>query len=366
MRSLFALLCSVLAASAFAADRPVKTIATLPRPPMLTGDLHELKGGTFLKKVNGPTAAFQTVLGTSHETLYVGIDISDDQLTSGDVLELALHFPDAGATARGYSFKLALDGRRSTDASEAPEFAQKRVKSIALKNRTGITIEVAIPIRAFPRFPAKEPMNVELCLTYEDHDAEAGAGDRISNCTSGSMQGEALRLSPDWRRACLAAEKVKPPPEVVALEPREPGWVGYAILHYPIWAQGDAALTPASLAKLVSDEPVDPASAKIPLSSEMLLPKGLKIWAVLSGKDPYALEGKCDSDHELRLGLYLVNGRLATRALEWPAATCALGRASSIAVDDDDGALAIGYSNGSIANFTWAGNHFERTEIGSR
>jgi hypothetical protein len=67
----------------------------------------------------------------------------------------------------------------------------------------------------------------------------------------------------------------------------------------------------------------------------------------------------------LRPGLYLVTGKTALRVLEWPAATCALGRAASMELDEE-GALAIGYSNGATMNFAWSGNHFERTELGKR
>ena len=52
------------------------------------------------------------------------------------------------------------------------------------------------------------------------------------------------------------------------------------------------------------------------------------------------------------------------RALEWPASTCAVGRASSIELDEQ-GALTIGYSSGSTSGFTWSHDHFERTELGA-
>ena len=49
--------------------------------------------------------------------------------------------------------------------------------------------------------------------------------------------------------------------------------------------------------------------------------------------------------------------------LECPAATCALGRATSVVLDDD-GSLTIGYSGGTIATYSWSTDHFERTEYG--
>lgn len=86
---------------------------------------------------------------------------------------------------------------------------------------------------------------------------------------------------------------------------------------------------------------------------------------MVSGKNPYAVAGQCDSERELRLGLFLVNGKTAQRALEWPAATCALGRAQAVGLDEE-GALIIRYSNGATINFAWSGDHFERTELGNR
>jgi len=95
------------------------------------------------------------------------------------------------------------------------------------------------------------------------------------------------------------------------------------------------------------------------------MPDGRLLLAVLSGENPYTADGKCDAGKELRLGLYLVKGKTAQRVLEWPAATCALGRATSVVLDEE-GALSIGYSNGPTINFAWSGDHFERTELGER
>jgi len=95
----------------------------------------------------------------------------------------------------------------------------------------------------------------------------------------------------------------------------------------------------------------------------MSLPDGRILLSILTGNDPFFAEGQCNPQSELRLGLYLVQGRTARRALEWPAASCALGRASSVVLEDD-GVLTIGYSSGATATFAWSGDHFERTGIG--
>jgi hypothetical protein len=143
--------------------------------------------------------------------------------------------------------------------------------------------------------------------------------------------------------------------------------VGWGVLHYPTWVEANKPLTHDSLRALVTTEPVDPEKADLNVPDSLILPGGRTILTVVSGKNPYAVAGKCDADQELRLGLFLVmgKGKTAQRVLEWPAATCALGRALSVSMDEE-GALSIGYSNGTTINFAWSGDHFERTEIGKR
>jgi hypothetical protein len=67
--------------------------------------------------------------------------------------------------------------------------------------------------------------------------------------------------------------------------------------------------------------------------------------------------------NELRMAMYAVSGAAALRVLEWPAATCQLGRAMRFELSPE-GNLLIGYTGGSTAHFTWAGDHFERSELG--
>jgi hypothetical protein len=137
------------------------------------------------------------------------------------------------------------------------------------------------------------------------------------------------------------------------------------VLHYPSWVEANARLTPALLRTLVTPDVVVAAAANVNVPETVSLPDGRPLVTVLSGESPYTSDGKCDSDKELRLGLYLVKGKTAQLALEWPAATCALGRATSVVLDEE-GALSIGYSNGPTINFAWSGDHFERTELGKR
>jgi hypothetical protein len=85
--------------------------------------------------------------------------------------------------------------------------------------------------------------------------------------------------------------------------------------------------------------------------------------ARLTGVDPFQAGETCDKTRQLRLTVYLLKGATAERVLEWPASSCALGRGTSVALDED-GALTVGYETGGMVTFIWSGDHFERTEIG--
>ncbi len=173
------------------------------------------------------------------------------------------------------------------------------------------------------------------------------------------MQGELLSLPDAFRRSL----KIDPPADVVALEGREHGWVGYALLHYPIWITAERPLTPELLRTFFLEELREPARARLSIPPRMHLPDGRRIATILTGKDPFETDGRCDPESELKIGLYILQGVTARRALEWPAASCSVGRASSVVLDED-GALSIGYETGATVNFIWSGDHFERTEIG--
>ena len=359
---LLALLAAALAPRADAAqDRPARAVPALPRPPKLDGELKDFRGGLSLKKAQGDTASIVPMVAFSRDVLLLAVTLTDDDLQPNDTLDVTLFFPGAGTTAQGHAFRFSADGQRTPDAeTAAPVFAQQLVRSGVKRTKDGFALELAIPARALPRFPARDALLLDLCLTYADRDGTGGQAKEISTCRSGSPD-EPLKL-PNALRDGL---KLKPPADVVGLEAREKGWVGFATLHYPQWAQGDVKLTHELLSGLVAEQPINPESARLAIPEELRLPGGRSIWPVVSGKDPYAVEGKCDAERELRLGLYLVQGKTATRVLEWPAATCTLGRAISVGLDEE-AALTIGYSNGATVNFAWSTDHFERTELGKR
>jgi hypothetical protein len=335
--------------------RPTKAVPSLAKAPKLDGQLKDFPGTLTLKPraTADASASFTARVGWRKDTLYVAVEATDAQLQAGDVLTLSLFFPDAGAAATGHVFRFGFDGKRaSPPESNTSEFAQKLVDAGVQRKDNTLTLEAAIPARAFPRFPATEPLVLDLCVTF-------GAA---SNCKDGGMVGEALRLPDDFRKGL----KLKPPEGVVALAGQPDGWLGYGVLHYPVWVEADTKLTPGLLRVLVTPNPVEPEAAGVNVPETLSLPDGRPLVVVLTGELPYTKDGKgCDSDKELRLGLYLAKGKTAQRVLEWPAATCALGRATSVVLDEE-GALSIGYSNGPTINFAWSGDHFERTELGRR
>jgi len=309
---------------------------------------------------NGASSSFSAKVGYRKDTLFLGVEVRDDRVVAGDLLTVTLFFANAQTTARGYSYRFAFDGKRAPDPeSGPPSFANKLVQAAVRKNESGMIVEAAFPARALPRFPVKGPMVLELCLSYEDRDEVAGPVTTVTNCSGGAMVGEVLRLPDGFRNAL----KLRPPPDVIDLEGREHGWAGFALLDSPSWVFSDRELTPETLRSFFLEDVRDPIQYRISLPPRMSLPDGRILLSILTGSDPFAAEGPCKPQKELRIGLFLVQGRTAARALEWPAATCALGRASSVVLEED-GSLTIGYSSGSTASFAWSGDHFERTEIG--
>lgn len=358
-------LCCATAAGASddppAAPRPFKPVPSVPKDPRIDGQLGDLRKGFNFAPTDGPKDAWTGRVAYRKDTLFLGVDVTDDKVLNGDIVSVSIYFPEAGLTARGYEWRFAVDGLRIPSTDEWPTFRMEQTRSKVAKTDSGLSVEAAIPARALPRFPAKEPMIFELCVTFEDRDEQAASPVASTNCKDGTMTGHALRLPDDFRKSL----KLKPHERVVGLAGRKHGWVGYAVLHYPVWVTADVPLTATVLRALVADESYDPKKAGINLPDALALPGGETVLSVLSGKDPYEVEGKCEGDRELRFALYLVKGRTAERVLEWPASTCGLGRAVAFELDES-GSLTVGYTLGSSATFVWSKDHFERTEIGSR
>jgi hypothetical protein len=338
-----------------------RRVTELARRPHVDGELKDLAGATPLSHVVvGLSAALAAEAAVFGDTLYLGIEISDDHFTSGDLLTLSLHAPEAGIGAPGRVFHFSPEGRLLPTAEGAPPYAQAALEAAVHRVAGTITFEVALPPLALPRLPAHGPLVLELCLAYDDQDADGGVTERISTCASGSAAPVRLEL-PD---SVLAGLRQRPPAEVVGLEARPGGWVGFGERVEPRWILADKPLTVPTLRALVSDASLDPASLRLYVPDRMTLPDGGAVLAVLAGQDPFDPEDTCTPDREVRLLLYRVKGRLAERVLEWPARSCALGRALSVALDPG-GELTVGYSSGATVRFIWSRDHFERTEYGS-
>lgn len=335
--------------------RPARPVPALSRTPKLIGLARELSPAVTLE-----ARAFTARVAYRRTTLYVGIEAKKDRVDPKDLFEVSLHFPEAGVSAPGYVFRVDSQGKVFAPEAEkaaTPQFADGQVKAAAAESGRGdFSAELAIPVTAFPRFPVKGPLTLELCVTF--HDAQDGATTTTSTCQAGEMS-QPLRL-PEEVRSALG---LKPPEDVTSLEPGDGGWLGYGVLFYPLWVQAKEPIDSSALRRLMPTEALDPKSVGVGLPRRLDLPQGGELLSVLSGKNPYEQAGQCDADEELRLGLFLVHGKSAERVLDFPAANCALGRATSV-VMDEEGALTISYSNGATTHFRWTGDHFEQTQIG--
>jgi hypothetical protein len=361
VRATAAVVALACALHARAEERPTRPVPALKAAPKIDGDLGDWKGALELAPASGASAVLRPRAGVSGSSVLFAVEVEDDQVGPGDLLDVSLFFPGAGPAARGFTFRIAYDGPRAfDDEAAAPAYAQRQLEARVQRTGKGLSVEAQLPARALPAFPARGPLAFDLCLTYQDRDAVGGRPTTVQSCSGGSMGKTALAL-PDAFRAAL---KVKAPDRVVALEGRPGGWVGYGARHELAWARGDEPLTEPSLAALVTDLPVKPEAIGMAPPHLVLEAAGRKpIFSVLSGKDPQPGDVPCDAGKEVRLSLFLVDGRTALLVLECPAVTCALGRATAVVLDDE-GSLSIGYSSGMIATYSWSTDHFERTEYG--
>ena len=359
---LTAALSSLLAAGPANSEKPLKALPSLSKEPKLDGDLKDLATATQFKMPESATGSSSKVAlkaAFKKDTLYLGITVDDDKLLGDDQLDVTLFFPDSGTTARGVVYRFGVDGLRDAPPElGAPAFAQALVKSAVLNSRTGYTLEVAVPARALPRFQAFKQLAVSICVDYSDVDVEGAEASKLTTCPTGDMFGGPTRIPDELRKT------LKPTPDVEGIEAREKGWLGFSKLHYPTWALGDENFTAESLAELVAgDEALSPASVALP-SVKLVLNDNRPIFTILTGKNPYVKDA-CINGNELRMAMYVTKERTAARVLEWPAATCKLGKAMRLELTPE-GSLEIGYTNGTTHHFAWTVDHFERSELGSR
>ena len=350
------------AAPAANAEKPIKALPNLGKDLKIDGELKDLAPAQDFKMPESATGSSSSIglkAAFKKDTLYLGVTVNDDKLLGTDQLDVTLFFPDSGTTAKGVVYRFGNDGLREPPAEiGAPAWAQAMVQSAVKPSKTGYTLEIAIPARALPRFQAFKQLALSICVDYADVDMEGGEPSKITSCPTGEMAGGPTRI-PDELRKNL---KLAPTPDVEGIEAREKGWLGYSKLHYPTWALGDDVFTADSLASLIAgDTAIPPASVALP-AVKLVLPDNRPIFTILTGKNPY-VKDTCVSDHELRMAMYVTKERVASRVLEWPAATCKLGRAMRLELSAD-GSLEIGYTSGTTHHFSWTVDHFERSELG--
>jgi hypothetical protein len=347
-------------------EKPIKPLPVLGREPSVDGELKDLAGATDFKMppgARGASAELKVRAAFKKDTVYVGVTVKDDVVTDGDHLDLTLYFPGSGTTSKGVAYRFGKSGLiEGNPETAAPDWAQPMVKAVTRPDAkgTGYTLEIAIPARALPRFQAFKQLALSLCADYADVDAEGSDPVLLSSCPNGEMPGGPTRIPDEFRKTL----KLTPTAEVEGIEAREHGWVGYSKLHYPTWVMSDTDFTPQSLAEVVLGEAaIPPDSVALPIPPKLMLPDNRPIFTMLSGKNPYLKKEGCIDGNELRLAMYVVKGSVASRVLEWPAATCKLGRGMRFELSAE-GELTIGYTNGSTAHFSWSGDHFERSELG--
>jgi hypothetical protein len=353
---------AVAAAPAVPDKEPcLKKVVESPKRPRVDGDLKDFPATQVLTRA--PTArgpglgARATVFA---DTLYLGVEVTDEHPQPGQVLTLGLHAPEAGIAAPGRVFYVGPDGKRPSTPEEAPPYAQAALEAAVVRTPKGLGIEVALPPLSLPRLPAHGPLVLEVCFSAGQPDTEGNAQHQ-SSCPPGSPPPVRLELP----ESMLSAIRQRAPPEVLALEARPGGWVGFGERVEPRWILADKPLTLPGLRALVSETSLDPSALRLYIPDRMTLPDGGAVLAVFTGLDPFDAEDSCSPDREVRFLLYRVKGRIAERVLDWPARSCALGRALSVSLDPS-GELTVGYSSGATQRFIWSRDHFERTEYGNQ
>ena len=319
------------------------------------------KGFLVTPAAPSATPRFQARVGFHDDALLLAITAPDATPMPTDSLRVTLVFPSAGVPAARYTYRLGPEGKQPAAAEDAtPAFVLKRVQARVLATATGYRAELTVPVTALPRFPWKDPPAFELCIEQQDRSPE-GHGGSSANCDKdGVMSGDNLVLPATFRRAL----KLSPPEGATAVQAMASGYAAFDLMRLPLWVVSDAALTVDSARNALGEPTLDPAKLRLALPAKLSLPDGSPLVAVVVGKDPFAQEGACHPDDEVRLGLYSLKQKTALRVLEWPASTCALGRASSVELDEQ-GALTIGYSGGGTVSFVWSRDHFERTQLGA-
>lgn len=358
----------LLSLAAPPAEKPIKPMPSLGKAPAIDGQLKDLAPALELKlpkAEKGTTVSLSARAAFFKDTLYVAVQAKDDAFNEHDQLEVTLFFPGSGTTSRGYVYRYGREGVRapSTEAGPPAHVMPRLKAAVREDDKAGTTtFELAFPARTLPRFQSFTQLAVSICLEYQDVDVAGQDAVKTTSCPTGEMPGGPTRLPDEFRKNL----RLQPAADVEGIEARPTGWIGFSQLHYPTWVVGDAELTPESLAELVAlDNAIDPASVALPIPRKLILGDNRPVFTLLTGQNPYSKDS-CNPSNELRMAMYVVKGHVATRVLEWPAATCNLGRAMRFELEAESGQLLIGYTNGQTARFVFSNEHFERSELGKR
>jgi hypothetical protein len=296
-----------------AADEPppARPVPELARSPKVDGVLGDFRRGLPLtaKPLEGASAQLTGRLGAFRDTLYVALEVQDEAITDRDRVTLALHFPEAGVTAGGAVFRFGPGGKldpRPEDGVSPGTLAL--VDAAVHRTKKGMSLEVALPARALPRFPARDALVLELCLSYDDADDAGPAAKEISTCVTGAPPPEVQALPSGFRQGL----RPRPPPEGQSVEGRPGGWVGYHGQVDP-GVLGDRPLNEQSLRVLVAEAPSIPrqcGSCTVPDAASGR--QGAAGGPHRTG--PFGVDESCAPEREMRLAVFWVKGRVGERS----------------------------------------------------
>lgn len=346
----------ILTALAAAPPKPA-LIPSATKTPVIDGDVRDVVPHLERKAPPAHHLGLVTQAANRKGVLYLAARVSDAHATDFSDVAFTLFFADAGVTATGYTFHVNGSGLATAPAAEEPEldtpsFALALAKAAVRKSPAGFDVELSIPARAMPRFPTVGPLALSVCAEYR----RTPTGPAVTTCTASP---DTALLPTDFRQRL----GLKLPKDVVSLEGREKGWVGHARLHFINYVLADEPLTAGLLWALVDPaQRINPQQVHLPIPTDLKLPDGRPLFVVLTGTDPFVGD-ECRAADEVRMAWYAVKDRVALNVLEWPASSCTLGKAMRFDLSPE-GNLAIGYTQGATTHFTWAGDHFERSELG--
>ena len=208
----------------------------LNKEPKLDGALKDLSPSVDFKMPStaiAQSSALAVKAAFRKDTVWVGVQVTDDKVLATDEVTLTVFFPGAGVTAHGYTYKFGADGKRASPPEAlTPVYSSDAVKAATKTDAKGFGLEIALPPKALPRFQARAQLAFTICVEYADVDAEEGAATtKLNTCTSGDMVGGPTRVPDELRKTV----KVVPPADVEGLDNRGAGVVGFAELHYPTW-----------------------------------------------------------------------------------------------------------------------------------